>query len=101
MTPRHGRPSEKERWNKINAARKLLENADWHAPNPGKLDDDLRELEDEFETEWATDEDKLVLFREALSEIRAEHYSETRSAPEVSKLPDSAGFGNVEIRMAI
>lgn len=87
MTPgRRGRPSEGERWNKINAARKLIENGDWQAPNPGKLDDNLRELEDEFGTEWATDEDKVVLFREALSEIRSEHYAETGREPEVSKV---------------
>lgn len=86
MTPcRSGRPSEGERWNKINAARKLVENGNWEAPNPGKLDDDLRELEEEFGTEWATDEDKLVLFREALSEVRAEHYCETGRQPEQSK----------------
>jgi hypothetical protein len=78
MTHRSGRPSERERWNKINAARKLVESQDWKPANPGKLDDDLRELEDEFGTDWATDEDKIALFKEALQEIRAEHYFEKR-----------------------
>jgi hypothetical protein len=87
---RSGKPSEKERWNKINAARKLIEDQDWEAANPGKLDHDLRELEETFGTEWATDEDKLVLFRAALSEIRAEHYCETRNEPEVSRVLGTA-----------
>jgi hypothetical protein len=88
MSPcRSGRPSESERWKKINAAIKLIEAEDWQPVDPGKLDNDLRELEDEFGTEWATDEDKIVLFKEALSEIRAEHYSEEpyRQRPETAR----------------
>jgi hypothetical protein len=91
-TGRGGRPSESERWKKINAARKLIEAEDWKVVDPGKLDDDLRELEDEFGTEWATDEDKVVLLREALSEIRAEHYSEDQRQPEIAKNITTAGL---------
>jgi hypothetical protein len=89
---RQGRPSEGECWKKINAARKLIEQEDWHVPNPGKIYKDLRELEERFNTEWATAEDKLVLFREALSEVRAEHYSETRGQPEISNELRCAGL---------
>jgi hypothetical protein len=89
---RSGRPSESERWNKINAARKLIEAEDWQPVNPGKLDADLRELEDEFGTDWATDEDKIVLLKVALSEIRAEHYFEKRQGPERSRELATAGL---------
>ena len=93
MAPhRSGRPSESERWKKINAAIKLIEAEDWKPVSPGKLDHDLRELEDEFDTEWATDEDKLTLLKEALSEIRAEHYCETGKKPEISKEIVTAGL---------
>jgi len=92
MTRRSGKPSERELWNKINAARKLIEDQEWDAPNPGKLDDDLRGLEETFGTEWATDEDKLFLFSEALSEITAGDYCETRNQPEESRELETAGL---------
>ena len=89
---KRGRPTGRECWNKINAARKLVEQERWRAANAGKLDDDLRGLEEEFGTEWAMDEDKLALFAAALSEIKAEHYCEPRSRPEESVELETAGL---------
>lgn len=81
---RCGKPGERELWRKIRAARTLIGAGDWEAVNPGHLDDGLRELEEAFDTEWVTEDDKLALFRMALSEIRASHYSEPRRTPEIS-----------------
>jgi hypothetical protein len=92
MTPCNAKPGERELWKKINAAKKLIAVGDWEPCNPGHLDDNLRELEDKFGTEWATDEDKLDLFKEALSEIKAKHYCETRKQPEVSVELATAGL---------
>jgi hypothetical protein len=67
-------PGDRELWNKIEAARRLVAADDWQAVSATELNEDFDALGDAFDIDAYSENGKKQILTTALTEIKAENY---------------------------